>query len=253
MLTKLFHWGIWLAIVAVLLSSCAPAQSVTPTATANAQMPPAPTPTTPAASAGPTATTAAGANPTNTASAASSGGVKYVLVADQSTAGFQVTEQLARNNLPNDAIGTTKSITGSITVLPDGTIDSANSKFTVDVSTLQTDQPMRDGYVKRNILQTDQYPQAVFVPDKVTGLPAALPDSGNLTFQVSGNLTIRNVTKPITWDVTGSIANGVATGKATTHFTFEDFSLTQPQVPVVLSVVDKITLNVSLVLQKAGG
>jgi hypothetical protein len=54
---------------------------------------------------------------------------------------------------------------------------------------------------------------------------------------------------PLTWDVTGSINNGEATGPATTSFTFEDFNLSQPKVPVVLSVVDKITLNVTLAFQ----
>jgi polyisoprenoid-binding protein YceI len=160
-----------------------------------------------------------------------------------------VREQLARLDLPGDAIGKTNAVSGSITVNPDGTIDSANSKVVVDVTTLQTDSSMRDNYVRRNILQTDQYPQIVFVPTEVSGLPAALPQSGNVSFKVTGNLTIRDVTKPVTWDVIGSINNGEATGTATTSFTFEDFNLSQPKVPVVLSVVDKITLNVTVAFQ----
>ena len=83
--------------------------------------------------------------------------------------------------------------------------------------------------------------------------PMYIPQSGDISFQVTGNLTIRDVTKPVTWDVKGSIANGLASGTATTVFTFEDFNLTQPRVPVVLSVVDKITLSVTLSLQIAGG
>ena len=59
-------------------------------------------------------------------------------------------------------------------------------------------------------------------------------------------MTIRDVTKPITWDVTGNFTGNAATGKATTTFTFEDFNLNQPHVASVLSIVDKITLNVVL-------
>ena len=120
------------------------------------------------------------------------------------------------------------------------------------MSTLKSDQGMRDGYVSRNILQTDKYPQVVFVPTAASGLPASLPTSGNVTFKVTGNLTIKDVTKPVTWDVTGTVANGEATGTATTTFTFEDFNLNQPKVPVVLSVVDKITLTVTVGLQQSG-
>jgi hypothetical protein len=58
------------------------------------------------------------------------------------------------------------------------------------------------------------------------------------------------VTKPVTWNVTGSVQNGQATGVATTTFTFEDFNLPQPRVPVVLSVVDSITLEVDLTCQR---
>jgi polyisoprenoid-binding protein YceI len=177
----------------------------------------------------------------------------FTLVPDQSEASYSVREQLARRDLPSDAVGKTKGISGQIVVNPDGSIDTTNSKFIVDVSTLQTDESMRDNFVRRNILNTLKYPSAVFVPKQVSGLPASLPQSGDVSFKVSGDLTIRNVTKPVTWDVTGSINNGLATGKATTSFTFEDFNLKQPQVPVVLSLVDKITLNVTVALQKAGG
>jgi polyisoprenoid-binding protein YceI len=72
-----------------------------------------------------------------------------------------------------------------------------------------------------------------------------------VSFKVSGDLTIHNVTKPVSWDVTGQVQADQATGVATTTFKFEDFGLNQPQVPVVLSVVDSITLEVDLTLQKA--
>jgi polyisoprenoid-binding protein YceI len=170
-------------------------------------------------------------------------------VASGSQASYAVREQLASLSLPSDAIGTTSAVSGSISVNPDGSIDSANSKITVDVSTLHTDSGMRDNYVARNILQSGQYPQAVFVATQVSGLPKTLPQSGRVSFKLTGNLTIRNVTKPVTWDVSGAITNGKAAGTATTSFTFEDFNLSQPHVGMVLSVVDKITLTVTVTLQ----
>jgi len=123
----------------------------------------------------------------------------------------------------------------------------------VDLSTLQTDSGMRDNFVRRNVLHTDQYPNAVFVPTQVTGLASPLPTSGPVSFQLKGNMTIQNVTKPVTWDVTGTVQGDQATGTATTSFTFEDFNLNQPKVPVVLSVVDKINLQLDLTLQHSGG
>ena len=249
---------------AALLAACAPMQAPAPTSSTN-QIPvtgltvnATGIPAAPAVAAtdtsSPTATGATNSsNPTGETTTSPAGsGIKYVLDSSSSSASYAVREQLVRLNLPSDAIGKTNAIAGEIIINPDGSIDSANSKFTVDVSTLQTDSAMRDNYVARNILQSDQYPQAVFVPTQTSGLPVVIPQSGNLTFKLIGNLTIRNVTKTVTWDVTGSINNGAASGTATTSFTFEDFGLNQPSVPVVLSVVDKITLTVTIGLKPAG-
>lgn len=227
-----------LVIAGLLLASCAPAPSNPPAAAAGGAVPQTGATIPPAAS--------------TTGSAVPSGAVTFVMVPGKNEADYRVREQLARMNFPTDAVGKTSSVTGQVVVSPDSSIDSSASKFTVDATSLQTDQAMRDNFVRRNVLQTDQYPQIVFVPTQVSGLPATLPASGDVSFKLTGNLTIRDVTKPVTWDVTGKINNGEATGTATTSFTFEDFNITQPRVPVVLSVADKITLEMTLDLQQAG-
>ncbi len=242
--SKIRHSVFVVFLLAVLLAACA-APAPAPLAPTNTPLPLA----TAAPTDAPAANTAAPAASTAPSASASGGSVTYELVAANSEASYSIREQLARLSFPSDAVGKTQSVSGSITVNSDGTIDSTKSKFTVDVSTLKSDESMRDGYVSRAILQTKQYPDVVFVPTAATGLPATLPASGNVSFKVTGNLTIKDVTKPVTWDVTGSVANGEATGTATTTFTFEDFNLTQPRVPVVLSVVDKITLNMKLDLK----
>jgi hypothetical protein len=54
---------------------------------------------------------------------------------------------------------------------------------------------------------------------------------------------VHGVTKSTTWEVTG-VANGDGfTGKASTRVKFGDFNMTQPRVPVVMSVVDDILLE----------
>jgi polyisoprenoid-binding protein YceI len=246
LVSKIRYWLIIIPVLTALLAACAPAQTQTPAA-ASTQAPSIEATATdsiaPTATAAPPAATATGASPSGSRST-------YTLVPSKSEASYSVREQLANRDLPSDAVGKTNAVSGSIAVNPDGTIDSANSKFVVDATTLQTDSSMRDGFVRRNVLQADKYPQIVFVPTGISGLPSPLPQSGNVSFQVTGDLTIRDVTKPVTWDVTGSINNGEASGTATTSFTFEDFSLNQPKVPVVLSLVDKITLNVTVAFQQ---
>lgn len=178
------------------------------------------------------------------------GQLRLVLAPEGNVARYLVTEQLARLNLPSDAVGTTSAITGQLVLNVDGTVDSDASSFTVDLSTLTSDSSRRDNFLRTNTLHTNTYPNAVFVPTEVIGLSAPLPTAGPVAFQLIGDLTIRNVTRPVTWDFAGTVQDNALTGAATTAFTFGEFELTQPRVPVVLSVEDNIRLELDLHLVK---
>lgn len=111
---------------------------------------------------------------------------------------------------------------------------------------------MRDNYVRRRVLETDQFPTVEFSPTSVRGLPKALPTSGARTFDMIGNLTVRGVTKQTTWHVTAELKDGQVTGSASTLFTFADFNMDQPHVPIVLSVADTIRLEYEFALAPKG-
>ena len=77
-----------------------------------------------------------------------------------------------------------------------------------------------------------------------------LPTSGSHTFDVIGNLTVRGVTRPTTWRVKAEAKGGQVTGAASTAFTFKDFNMEQPRVPIVLSVADTIKLEYDFRLRR---
>jgi polyisoprenoid-binding protein YceI len=241
----------------VFMSACAPTLGAAPSDTSAPGSAPAAQPTSaPAAAASePTATTAASASAPATASSATPAGtdasqtVRLDFVAGDTVARYRVREQLARISFPSDAVGTTKAVTGTIVANTDGTI-STGSKVQVDLSTLTSDESMRDRFIKGETLQTSTYRYAVFVPTAIEGLTLP-PQNGPVSFKLTGNLTIKNVTKPVTWDVTGTISGNEATGSATTSFTFEYFNLQKPSVGVVLSVEDNIKLEMDIHLQRA--
>lgn len=181
--------------------------------------------------------------PTKTAAPALVDPLRLGLAGEGNLARFLVTEQLAGFDLPNDAVGTTSAITGQIVLASDGTINSAESKFVIDLTTLKTDQSMRDGFIQRNTLQTSTYPNAEFVVTQVTGLSSPLPTSGVVAFQLVGDLTVHGVTRPTTWEVTAEIVGQELVGIARTRFTFGDFGLTIPKVGRVLNIEDNIRLE----------
>jgi len=169
--------------------------------------------------------------------------VRFTVAPTGNEARYRVREQLARLNFPNDAVGKTTGIQGGIAVDQSGAIVESESRFTIDVASLASDSDRRDNFVRRNTLQTAEHPNVVFVPTGFRNLKFPLPENGELTFQIVGNLTIRGVTQPVTWDVTAKAANGSITGDATTQFTFDEFQITKPRVASVLSVADEIKLE----------
>ncbi|MEO8621192.1 MAG: YceI family protein [bacterium] len=184
------------------------------------------------------------------ADAVPAGAIRFNVAATGNAARYRVREQLMGKDLPNDAIGETTEITGMITVdSTTGTLVAGQSKFVINTGGLKSDAARRDGYVRARVLESATYPTVEFVPTGVRGLTAASElASGPKTFELIGNLTVRGVTRPTTWKVTAQQAPGRATGSASTKFTFADFTMTPPKVPVLLSVADTIALEYDFTL-----
>ncbi len=167
----------------------------------------------------------------------------YTLNPTGTEARYQVRELLAANTIENDVVGKTAAVTGGIALDKAGKVVSTGSKITIDLTRLKTDQTRRDGYVQRNTLATATYPNAVLVVREITGLPATMPTSGTLTFTLVGDLTLKDVTRPTTWTVTATANPNGMTGTAKTRFTFSEFGIAVPRVPVVARVDDPIALE----------
>ena len=167
----------------------------------------------------------------------------FVVAPDGNAARYRVREQLAGFDLPNDAVGETRDVTGSIGLDKSGNVIPEASRIVVRVDSLKSDKDRRDGYIRRRLLEADKFPSVDLVVTGIRGVNLPVPKSGTRSFTIDGNLTVKGVTRPTSWAATASFADSAITGKAVTKFTFSDFSLTQPRVPVVLSVADTIALE----------
>jgi len=166
-------------------------------------------------------------------------------IADGSEANYRVREQLAGVSFPNDAVGVTRGVSGSIAFDDAGAVVEG-SAVVVDLAGLVSDQSRRDGFVRNNTLQTARFPTATFVPTAVGGLTFPLPDGGEAEVEITGELTVRGVTRPVTWIGVATFDGDEVRLEAATTFTFEDFDLVKPRVASVLSVADQITLEIRL-------
>ena len=176
----------------------------------------------------------------------------YVVAPAGNEARYFAREQLAGVSFPNDAIGVTKGVSGALVIDDAGKIVPAESKIVVDVTQLKSDRDRRDGYVQRRTLETEKYPTVTLVPKEVTGLTTPLPDSGRASFELLGDLTVKGVTRPTTWQVNARFRGDTVSGTASTSFTFADFEMDKPKVSVVLSVQDTLHLQYDFRLVPAG-
>ena len=225
-----------------------------PAPTAAPQMPPtaAPAPTSapvatattapePAATESPAPTAEAPAEP----SEAPQGATAFVL-GEGTVARYKVEEELARQGF-FVATGETTEVVGRIAFDEGGGVVADESSIVIQAGTLRTDSDRRDRYVRERTLLTAQYPEVVFRPTSVEGLPSPISDaSGTVEFTISGDLTVRDQTRPVTWNVTAEFGD-IITGIAVIDITFEQFAMDKPSVAIVLSVEDTIRLELAFV------
>ena len=188
--------------------------------------------------------------------AASSGraeAVRYVLVEGASEARYRVREQLLGQALPSDAVGSTRSVQVGLALDVEGRLLAGQSKFTVDLRTLRSNESRRDNYIQGTPLETRRFPLAEFAPTQVNGLSSLQPPAVEVTFQLLGELTVHGVTRSVTWDVTLRPASPDLTGTASTSFALTDFGMRVPRVGPVLSTEDKVTLELDFLLRPSSG
>ena len=231
-------------ILALLLASCGGSEDE------ETSSPPPPPPAAQPTSA-PTATpTTAPEEPSDSEAV---DGATVIMVTRGSEALYRINEQLARRDLPNDAVGTTSDIEGEIVFSADGTVDAERSKITVGVRSLRSDSDRRDSYIRGRSLESDQYPDVTIAVTELRGLSWPLPTSGEATFEMVGDLTIRDQTDTVTWETTATFTDGSVEGLAKTVVTFEQYQMTKPRVAIVLSVADEIRLEINFVATVSGG
>ena len=166
---------------------------------------------------------------------------------------YRVSEILTGVDFESDAVGNTEDITGSLIILPDGSIDS-QSKITIGLTTLKSDQAFRDLLLGMVILETKNFPTLDFVPKQINGLDGPLPSLDvpqPIGFTMVGDVTLKGITKETTWAVVGVLNGTTVSGRATTTVLFSDFSLTKPEIPFLASIADEIELEIEFTTKRS--
>lgn len=225
-----------LLFTAVVLAGCsipatptlAPAQ---PTATAPIAAP----------TAAPTQAPAA----TETPAATPEGLVRFVLVPEKSQASYAIDETfLNQNNKLVTAVGVTQGMSGELQLNYADPAGSSFGEIAVDISLLKSDSERRDNAIRGRWLESAKFPIARFNVSTVNNFPANPVEGSPISFQLVGDMTIREVTRPVTWQVTAVLDGKELTGTATTQILLADFGVEPPSIAGILNVTDSAALTV---------
>ena len=142
-----------------------------------------------------------------------------------------------------EAVGRTPDIDGSITVA--GTQITAG-ELTADLTTLRSDQSMRDGQLGRQGVETDQFPTATFVLTQPIELGAIPAEGTPITAEAVGDLTLHGVTKSVTIPLNAVWQGDVIGVSGSLTFPWGDFGMTQPSSMRVVSLADEVTMELQV-------
>ena len=216
-----------------------------------------PTPSAATATTDPAADTGASATPAGGSSTTTGDGLDGTWNVDPSIGsfsdfsgsfvGYRVEEELANVGAAT-AVGRTPDVTGSLTLA--GTQITA-VEMSADLSTLQSDKSQRDGQLRRQALETNQFPTATFSLTQPIDLGSVPADGQVIQATATGDLTIHGVTKSVQIPVEARVAGGVVTVTGSIDILFADFGISQPNSFLVLSIADHGTMEFQLLFTKA--
>ena len=165
--------------------------------------------------------------------------------ASGSFAGFRVDEELTVGAVT--AVGRTGGVTGSLTI-DGGSLTAV--EVTVDMNTIVSNDSRRERAI-RNTVEAASFPTGTFTLTQPVELPSGLADGDQVTVDAVGDLSIAGATNEVTFSITALIRDdgfGIVTGSV--GLVWDDFGITPPSAPVVVSIADEGIVEFQLVVAK---
>ena len=145
------------------------------------------------------------------------------VVAADSELGYRVKEVLG--GVDTEGVGRTNQVTGSLVI--EGT-EVSEATFEVDVASIRSDSDRRDGQFAGRIMSTSQYPTATFRLTSPIALGAIPAPGTSITASATGELTLRGVTRPVTFPLTARLDGDRIGVLGNIDIMFSDYGIANP-------------------------
>ena len=142
--------------------------------------------------------------------------------------GYRVEEVLAGVN--TTAVGRSNEIEGLLTL--EGTTATVVD-ITVQIENITSDDSRRDGQFTGRIMNAAEFPTATFVLTEPIDFGRIPVGDEQITATATGELTLRGVTNPVTFEVTAQTTDGRIGVLGSIPVVFEDYGIDNPSFGVV--------------------
>lgn len=140
-------------------------------------------------------------------------------------------------------------VSGSWTV---DTKDSAKNvaEGKVDLTSMDSGNSQRDNHVSgTELLDVAQFPEASFKAVSFGGLPSEWKEGTVFPLKIAGELTVKGITKSVTFAGNASYTEGGLKLEASTVVTFGDFGMKSPNT-IVMDTENNLTVELRLIFVK---
>jgi polyisoprenoid-binding protein YceI len=193
----------------------------------------------------PSDTTAAGSDTTT----GGSGAVAFVIDPGQSIARFELDEVLRGED--THVVGTTDQVAGQVQVDPSDLAGVEFSDIIVNARTFTTGAEQRDRAIRGPVIldsASDANELITFSVISVDGLSGELSSGETAEFTITGDLTVKGTTQPVTFDATVTMVNErTIEGSAVAEVTRDMFEIGIPSVPSVADVTNEVVIALDFV------
>jgi polyisoprenoid-binding protein YceI len=176
----------------------------------------------------------------------------FSIVPDESQVRFEIDEDL--RGVRTTVVGSTNQVAGEIRVNFDDPAQTEVGTIVINVRTLTTPEEFRNRAIRGEILLSarDEYEFGQFEPTEITGLPETVTMGEPISFQITGNLVLRGVSNPVTFDVTVTpVSETELEGSAAAVVDRTLYGMEIPSAPGVANVEEEVELYIDFVAQTA--
>jgi polyisoprenoid-binding protein YceI len=167
----------------------------------------------------------------------------YTISQADSQVRFELDEDLRGER--KTVVGVTDQVAGEIALDLNDLSTIQVGVIQINARTLATDSNLRNRAIQNEILDTGGFEFVTFAPNAVNGLPASIAIGEEVTFTIEGDLTIRDLTQPVVFEVVAqAVSADQLSGTASAVINRADFNLNIPSVPNVANVEEQVELYI---------